>query len=251
MSTRIEGLHIQGDGVVVGNNNQITVIKTRYGSGGTDRRSERRSDKGDDNPAVPMAIALTFAVTAGTYYFARHAHEVYATLGLIAGFEFLFALSATPVFISREAHGVALRTGAIALLSLLAALALFVAHQRYPTEITDLANASASIREFWCGLTVYGRQLSLLHAATTTLGLGVGICLLLPATLILVFFAAFPIEISGTSYLRIEAWTSWVWIVLATPLLVAACYAQSESGWNTWARFIGDPPSLIFCPNRK
>lgn len=250
MSLQSHRIDIQGDGNAIGNNNQITVIKqdNRRYSGGP--RNGEGGGK-EVNPVIPAAISAAFLMAAGTYYFAIHANSVYTLLLLIEGSEALLSLMASGMFIWRNSYQVAAKAAVVAAVSTVATLTTFFAHNGYPVELTSLAAASSGVRDFWCGLSVYGRQLALLHAAVATLGMTPATLLLLPAAGVLGFFSVFPLEVTEREYRRLENWTSWGLVIVASLLAFAASYAHSTSGWNVWTKFIGDPPSIHFCPNRK
>jgi len=100
-------------------------------------------------------------------------------------------------------------------------------------------------------LSVFGKQVALLHALTASLGFAVGLLFLLPVTAISVFFGCFELPVSESAYLSLERWSSWLGVVVGGVFLFAASYFHTPAGWDTWSRFIKEPPSLLICPINK
>jgi hypothetical protein len=112
---------------------------------------------------------------------------------------------------------------------------LHFAHAGYDAEVTQLAD-SWGLVDFWCHLTLAGRQLALLHVVTAfafTFGV---LCLLPPVWSFL--FAAVGVQLTTQE-------PAWGWIVGASLVLAPAAYLHTSAGWNTWTSIAGPLPTLI------
>jgi len=235
---------IQGDGNAVGNNNRITVIKQQshhYGGG----NKNSGGDKDDGIGAIAIVIAL--ALAGASFYFALYSEMIYIVLRTLAGLEVIGAVWAIYLYSQREAHAIAIKMIVVAVLSAIGYLALSTAQANYPADIAQLAQQSEGVRTFWCGLSVHGRQLALLHTLTAGLGFSIGLLFLLPVCTVATFFGYFEIAVSESTYEWLERLSSWVLVAFGGFFVCAASYFHTSAGWNTWTEFIKEPPSLMFC----
>jgi len=235
---------IQGDGNAVGNNNRITVIKQKnhhYGGG-------NKNGDGDKNDGIgAIAIVIALALTGASFYFTRYSEMIYIVLRALAGLEVIGAVWAFYLYSQREAYAIAIKMIVVTALSAIGYLALTAAQENYPTEIIHLAQQSESVRTFWCGLNVYGRQLALLHTLTAGLGFSIGLLFLLPACTVATFFGYFEIAVSESTYGWLERISSWVLLAFGGFFICVASYFHTPAGWDTWSQFVKNPPSLVFC----
>ncbi len=239
---------IQGDGNAVGNNNRITVIKQQnHHYGGRNKNSD--GDKGGGIGAIAIAIAL--ALAGASFYFALYSEMIYLMLRTLAGLEAMGAVWAIYLYSQHDAPAIVIKMVVVAALSTIGYFGLTVAQANYPTEIVHLAQQSGGVRTFWCGLSVYGRQLALLHALTVGLGFSIGLLFLLPVCTVATYFGFFEIAVSESTYGWLERVSSWGLVALGGFFVCIASYFHTEAGWNTWTGLIQEPPSLLFCIKQK
>ncbi|WP_257386347.1 hypothetical protein [Tahibacter caeni] len=176
----IIGSTVTGDGNIAGNGNIVQIDKSRdtnhYGSGHGDRGGSGgdRSD-GEAGPFMFGAVALSLAIVGAAFVFAKHAPQYYLAACLVALFQVSASMCAVIGDISggrtvredwREWLALAYAIGV--------ALLIYYAWRSYPPAVVDHANAAASMREFWCGLTEHGHGVAVQHvlaAAAISLGL--------------------------------------------------------------------------------
>lgn len=233
---------IRGDGNAVGDNNQITVIKNEK------HHHHHGPNENDAGSVWAIVVLVLVAIVAACYYFSRNASDIYLVLGVTGWGEALAALIATGAYARRGSYGVAAKTAVVMLCALSVLMVSSVASHRYPAEIVELAQRTESFKTFWCGLSVYGRQLALLHTLVAGIVLTPAALLLLAPTLVTTFFGLVEMEVTASFYKTIELATSWVLITAAGLLVALAAYAHSDVGWNTWAEKVRNPPAWPFCP---
>jgi len=239
---------IRGDGNAVGDNNRITVIKQQnhhYGGGGKNKGGAKNDWIG------PVAVGLTIALAAASFYFALYSETIYLVLRILAGVEAIGSLWAAYLYSQHESYAISIKMLVVMALAAFGYIALTGAHDNYPKEIIGLAQQAGGVRGFWCGLNVYGKQLALLHTLTAGTGFSMGLLFLLPITGVAVFFGYFELPVSESAYATLERLSSWVMVVVGAVLIITASYFHTEAGWDTWSAYIKEPPSLMFCAKQK
>lgn len=161
--------------------------------------------------------------------------------------EAVVALVVTVMNLLREDYMLGTKAGFLTIVSILASMTLYFVHDGYPPELISLAQQAGGPKAFWCGLSVYGRQASLLHTLTAVFGFGIASLLMLPSTSIFGFFAFFSFEVTQETYDKLQAWTSWGPIVVSAVLLFVAIYAHSPDGWDLWKGLVVNPPTGNQC----
>jgi hypothetical protein len=170
-------IRIAGDGVAVGNNNHITVIKE------SDRQRGRPDADGAGQAASAGILAAAIAaVLYGVHAFARHADAIYQSLGVLAMADWVFAAGVCWYWWRNEAWGQVMKCLVLVALAGIAAAGLAGAYEYYPKELIALSAQSAGGRAFICGLSAYARQVAMTHAVTASAGFGAGLLLLLAVT---------------------------------------------------------------------
>jgi hypothetical protein len=248
MSTNNTGnFNVKGDGNAFGNNNQVTVIKqdnrrTSYGGNGG-----KNDGGGEVAIFVGLVVAVSMGVVASGYYFAKHAHVIYSFLKLTGVIEAATAFFAALVFYKRRADHELLKSALIFAILVLANISLFSAHQSYPQSLIDLALQAATYKDFWCRLSLYGQQLSLLHVFTSAFGYVIGLLVLTVPIAVYGVFAVHSFEVSEATYVVLEKMTSWTLIILGTTFLALAMFGQSKHGWDAWTKFHDKPQVQFIC----
>jgi len=235
---------IRGDGNAVGDNNQITVVKNEK------HHHHHGGGPNEDGTGSVWTIAalVLVAIVAACYYFSRNAEDIYLALEVAGWGEALAALIATGVYARRGSYGVAAKAAVVMFCALGVLTVSSVASDKYPADVVGLAQRTESFKTFWCGLSVYGRQLALLHTLVAGIVLTPAALLLLAPTLVTTFFGVVEMEVTASFYKAVELVTSWVLIAVAGILVALATYAHSDAGWNIWAEKVRNPPAWPFCP---
>jgi hypothetical protein len=221
------------DGVAIGTNNQVTVVKKQekhiHHHHGAKDGSE---GDGKPNPEVPLGIGVLvlLALAATAYYFALYADLVYSVVIATLGTEFLAAVAAAAYFVHTRDRWPEPRRICITVVAGLATLAVYAAGEEYrSTTLTAFATDAGSMLRFWCGLNEVGRQFALLHALTTTLGFGIPAALLILPTLGLITDAVSAEHASPNP-------ASWAPLVLAVVLVLSSAFLHTAAGWRTWTK---------------
>lgn len=238
---------IRGDGNAVGNNNRITVINQQnhhYGGG-------KNNGGGKDDWIGPAAIGLTVALAAASFYFALYSETIYLVLRIVAGVQAIGALWAAYLYSQQESYAITRKMLVVMALAAFGYIALTGAHENYPKEIIGFAQQAGDVRGFWCGLNVYGKQLALLHTLTAGTGFSMGLLFLLPVTVVAVFFGYFELPVSASTYAILDRFSSWAMVVFGGVFILAASYFHTPAGWDTWSKFIKEPPSFMLCSPQK
>lgn len=229
-------IRVTGDGVAVGNNNRITVIKAR------DRRRDGPAD--DDAGKATMAgiLATTLvAVLYGVHAFARHADGVYQSLGLLAIATWIVSAAVSWYWWRAEAWNQLVKCLALAGLAGIAAVGVMDAYAHYPKELVTLSTHSDGGRAFLCGLNAYGRQVALTHAFTASAGFGAGLLLLLSLACV-----------DGIRLWRGDWWLdapqrgSWIGVTFAAVLILASTWVHAGRGPAT-ALDLPAPLAFLVC----
>lgn len=178
MTTNIGGIigsTIKGDGNVAGNGNIVQIDKSRsthyHGGGGSGNTPSREAAP----MLVALAVVLVLAVVGASYGFAKHAPQYYFAACVVA---LLQASASICAVVGDISNGRTVREDWREWLALgyaigIAAL-IYYAWRSYPPAVVEHANAAASLREFWCGLTHHGHGVAVQHvltAAAVSLGL--------------------------------------------------------------------------------
>lgn len=242
-------ISISGDGNAVGDNNRLTVVKHEKHHHHHQSSSSRSGAGGSSEEVAPLVFGLGFLMIAacvvGSYLFALHASVVYIVLHLLLGAELVAA--AVMLYQGFDEDGVLdPKLIVMLVLSMLASGVLLAVHASYQEDLTTIAQAASSAKQFWCSMNDYGRELALLHAVTGVFGFGAGsLFLALPtAAMLAERFLGFGVE--GLARTLSERLSSWVTIVFSAILLMGASYLHTGDGWKTWSNVVGSPPAF-FC----
>jgi len=225
-----KSIRIAGDGVAVGNNNRITVIK----QGDRRSRDSRDSTEPSDKSASAMLAAAVAALVYGAHQFARHADGVYVSLVLVAVLTSALALGTSWLAWRLEAWEQFAKACVMAAVAMLAATGVAHAHEVYPRDLIALSLQADGAHAFICSLNAYGRQVALTHAIAAIAGFGAGLLLLLSTA-----------GLDATRLWRGEYWSapasSWIAHAGGACLMLVACAIH----WGPAAASTFDLPSAF------
>ncbi|MBV8035549.1 hypothetical protein [Roseateles sp.] len=232
-----------GDGVAVGTGNTVSVIKNEKH---VHNHKSRGNDSGDDGSGIPFAIAIGGAIlmAAFAYFFALHADTVY---WWARGLAYLEAVVIAGGLLASGRRGEALPSAKVwilAILAMVAAAATTSAHQAYLPALSDIAVHARGGTEFWCGLSVFGKQYALQHATSTIVGFIPGLLFCLPPT---VGFGLRSVLGLTFSTPKLE---SWALVLVGGILIVGGALLHTDMGSEYWKNWFKEPPSFM-CPAPK
>lgn len=234
---------INGDGNAVGDNNRITVHKKEEHH----HHHRRNSDDGEDSSPLAIGVVAVIAIAACCYYFSRYAREIYSIFEITGWMEAVAALISTAVYANRADYATAGKTIIAMIVAFFAATISSRASTSYPTEILELATRADSYKEFWCGLSPYGRQISMLHTLTACFVIAPTVLLTLFSTLVLALFSMVEDGAHPSFLAFAKRFSSWKIVIFVAALTLLFVYAFSDAGWQMWAENIKNPPAWPLC----
>lgn len=234
---------INGDGNAVGDNNRITVNKKEEHH----HHHRRNSDGGEDLSPLAIGVIAVIAIATCCYYFSRYARDIYSVFEITGWVEAVAAVGATAVYANRGDYTTAGKAVVLMTIALFVVTISSKASASYPTEILELAMRAESYKAFWCGLSPYGRQISMLHTLTA--------CFVIAPTVLLTLLSAFVLALSSIVKVDVhlsllaftERFSSWKIVIFIAVLTLLFGYAYSDAGWQMWSQSVKNPPAWPLC----
>lgn len=234
---------INGDGNAVGDNNRITVNKREEHH----HHHRRKSDGGEDSSPLAIGVVAVIAIAACCYYFSRYAREIYSVFEITGWVEAVAAVVATAVYANREDYATAGKTIMALTVAFFVATISSRASASYPTEILELAMRAESYKAFWCGLSPYGRQISMLHTLTACFVMAPTVLLTLFSTLVLALSSIVEVDVHPRFCALAERFASWKIVISVAALTMLSGYAYSNAGGQVWEESVKNPPAWPLC----
>ena len=234
---------INGDGNAVGDNNRITVNKKEEHH----HHHRRNSDGGEDSSPLAIGVVAVIAIAACCYYFSRYASDIYSVFEITGWVEAVAAVVATAFYANRADYATAGKTIVALTVALFVATISSKASASYPTEILELAMRAESYKAFWCGLSPYGRQISMLHTLTACFVMAPAVLLSLFVTLVLALSSIVEVDVLPSFCAFVERLSSWKIVIFVAVLTLLFGYAYSDAGWKMWAESVKNPPAWPLC----
>lgn len=179
-----KNIGIIGDGTAIGNGNTVIVDKSRtthhHGHRGG-RSGGSRGGTGNGEALIGAAFMVILALIGASYLFALHADQFYMVALMVAGVQVWLSVSSV-VITFWTGQSIEWRSVTTAGLTVAAMSIIGFGWSTYPSELARLAQAAATSRIFWCGLSDYGHAVALKHFLGATV-ISVGLFLLLPHSL--------------------------------------------------------------------
>jgi hypothetical protein len=234
---------INGDGNAVGDNNRITVNKREEHH----HHHRRNSNGGEDSSPLAIGVVAVIAIAACCYYFSRYAREIYSVFEITGWVEAVAAVVATAFYAKRADYETAGKTIVAMTVAFFVAIVSSKASAVYPTEILELAMRAESYKAFWCGLSPYGRQVSMLHTLTACFVIAPTALLTFLSTLVLALVSIVEEGVHPSFLGFAERFSSWKIVIFVVALTLLFGYAYSDAGWQMWAESIKNPPAWPLC----
>lgn len=234
---------INGDGNAVGDNNRITVNKKEEHH----HHHRRNSDGGEDLSPLAIGVVAVIVIAACCYYFSRYAREIYSVFEITGWVEAVVAVVATAVYANRADYATAGKMIVATIVAFFIATISSKASASYPPEILELAMRAESYKAFWCGLSPYGRQISMLHTLAACFVMAPTVLLILCSTLVLASFSMVDVDAHPSFGTFVERFASWKIAIVVAALTMLSGYAYSDAGWQMWAESVKNPPAWPLC----
>lgn len=241
-SIKKSNVSISGDGNVVGSHNSVTVQKRVVNN-----HHSKSEEKENGQLFFALLILLGFAAAFMSYYFAKYSDHIYISARVVSLFEFLLAMLGAYLHRHDEDYVQLWKYLAAATVAAVISVVLMEGHAAYPSELLTMANQTDSLKNFWCGLNVYGRQIALLHALTVGIGLAISTLILIPATIVQPVMTFFTGYMEGDDGSFFEHSSSWFVIGLTGVIAAIVFYFHTSPGFETWTSLVKNPSTLIFC----
>jgi hypothetical protein len=243
-SIKNSNVSFAGDGNVVGSHNSVTVQKRVVNN-----HHSKSEEKENRQLVFALLILVGFAAAFMSYYFAKYSDYIYISARFVSLIEVLLAVLGAYLHLEDEDYMSVYKYLLAATVTAVISVVLMEGHENYPAQLLDMANQSGSLKDFWCGLNVYGRQVALLHALTIGIGLAISTLVLMPATIVQ------PILKLFVGYVEVEEGGFFdhasSWFLIGTTGVIAAIvfYFHTAPGFETWTSIVKNPSTLIFCNN--